>query len=176
MIHDPENSDAGSNTGDLSPDSENRRSFIARSSSALMALGLAAGYGMFGWLMGRFLYPAEARNRAWQFVRGLKQFAVGDAVSYTTPAGQEVVVTRVADAGTADDFIALSSVCPHLGCQVHWEPQNNRFFCPCHNGIFDPSGKAIAGPPGDAHQHLPRYPLQVHNDLLYIEVSTDRLV
>jgi cytochrome b6-f complex iron-sulfur subunit len=141
-----------------------------------MGLGLAAGYGMFGWLIGRFLYPTRARDGVWQFVRNLKQFAVGQAVAYTTPAGQRVVITRVADAGTADDFIALSSVCPHLGCQVHWEPQNDRFFCPCHNGVFDPSGNAVSGPPADAGQQLPRYPLQVQNGLLYIEVSTERLV
>jgi len=141
-----------------------------------MVLGLAAGYGMFGWLIGRFLYPAQTRDSAWQFVRELRRFAVGEAVSYTTPTRQKVVITRVAEAGTAEDFIALSSVCPHLGCQVHWEPQNNRFFCPCHNGVFDPSGTPVSGPPADAGQQLPRYPLQVRNGLLYIEVSTQSLV
>ena len=153
-----------------------RRSFLTRCSSALMTLGLAAGYGMFGWLIGRFLYPSRARDGAWQFVRELRQFPAGEAVSYTTPTGQTVVITRVAESGTEEDFIALSSVCPHLGCQVHWERHNDRFFCPCHNGVFDPSGNPKSGPPADANQQLPRYPLQVRNGLLYIEVSTQRLV
>jgi phenylpropionate dioxygenase-like ring-hydroxylating dioxygenase large terminal subunit len=58
---------------------------------------------------------------------------------------------------------------------VHWEAQNNRFFCPCHNGVFTPEGKATSGPPADAGQSLFRFPLKVENDLLFIEVSTDKL-
>ncbi len=71
--------------------------------------------------------------------------------------------------------MALSSTCPHLGCKVHWEAPENRFFCPCHNGAFDPSGRAIAGPPAEAGQSLGRYPLRIEGGLLYIEVPTERL-
>ena len=56
-----------------------------------------------------------------------------------------------------------------------WEPQNNRYFCPCHNGTFDPSGKATGGPPGDAGQSLPRYALHVQKGLLYIDVPAEQL-
>ena len=76
----------------------------------------------------------------------------------------------LADGDTADAFVALSSICPHLGCQVHWEPQNDRFFCPCHNGAFDASGKPTEGPPATAGQELTRFPLQVMNGLLFIQV------
>jgi len=62
-------------------------------------------------------------------------------------------------------------VCPHLGCQVHWEPQNDRFFCPCHNGVFSPDGVATAGPPAEAGQSLLEYPLKVEGNLLFIEVA-----
>jgi len=65
---------------------------------------------------------------------------------------------------------ALSSTCPHLGCQVRWEAQNDRFFCPCHNGVFDQSGVATAGPPGEAGQSLPKYELKVEDGLLHIAV------
>jgi Rieske Fe-S protein len=58
---------------------------------------------------------------------------------------------------------------------VHWQAQNNRFFCPCHNGIFTPEGKGIGGPPGDAGQSLPRYPLRIENGLLMIEVPVEKL-
>ena len=75
----------------------------------------------------------------------------------------------------AEAFAALSSVCPHLGCQVHWQPQNDRFFCPCHNGVFAPDGTGIGGPPGDAGQSLPRYPLKLENGLLFIEVDRSEI-
>jgi Rieske Fe-S protein len=41
----------------------------------------------------------------------------------------------------------LSSICPHLGCPVNWHPDETRFFCPCHGGIFDADGRQTGGPP-----------------------------
>jgi Rieske Fe-S protein len=86
-----------------------------------------------------------------------------------------VIITRQGEGGEVSDFIALSSTCPHLGCRVHWESPNQRFFCPCHNGTFDPQGRATGGPPKAAGQDLPRYPLKIERGLLYIEVPTRTL-
>jgi cytochrome b6-f complex iron-sulfur subunit len=140
-----------------------------------MALGLAGGYGMFAAFAGRFLFPSRARQTGWMYVTELARMKIGDALAYESPEGTKIAVARKESAGAATDFIALSSTCPHLGCQVNWEGQNNRFFCPCHNGVFDPSGKAIAGPPADAKQSLDRYPLKVERGLLFIEVPIDKL-
>ena len=153
-----------------------RRTFLTKSGSALMALGLTSGYGLFATLMGWFLFPTRGERRLWQYVIDLPAIPAGDSLTYISPAGRTIVITRTGERGTAEDFIAFSSVCPHLGCQVHWELQNQRFFCPCHNGAFDPQGNAIAGPPKDAGQNLARYPLLVENDLLFIEVEADALV
>ncbi len=160
----------------LRPAELERRTFLDRMASAVMAFGLAAGYGLFSAIGGRYLFPARAADTLWQFVLVLADVPPGESRTYAAPTGQRVVITRIGDAGAADDFIALSSVCPHLGCQVHWESQNDRFFCPCHNGAFDPSGVATAGPPKDAGQSLARYPLKVENGLLFIEVPSTSLV
>ena len=124
---------------------EGRRDFLGSASKAAMAAGLIGGYGGFAAIALRFLYPSGGDDR-------LRQHRNGDA----------------------DDFVALSSTCPHLGCQVRWEGQNNRFFCPCHNGIFDPSSVAIDGPPAEAGQSLSRYPLKVESGLLHIAVPPQR--
>ena len=153
-----------------------RRTWMSRMSSAVMSFGLMLGYGMFGTVIGWFLYPAKAPSRTWQFLTDLGSFAIGESVTYEAPAGQKVVVTRLKDRGEPDDFIALSSVCPHLGCQVHWESNNERFFCPCHNGAFNKSGQPISGPPKNSKKALPRYPLKIENGLLFIEVPTEALV
>ncbi|MGC8743182.1 MAG: ubiquinol-cytochrome c reductase iron-sulfur subunit [Verrucomicrobiia bacterium] len=56
-------------------------------------------------------------------------------------------------------WIALDAVCTHLGCTVKYEEQNNRIFCECHGGTYDPmSGKNIAGPPP---RPLKQYKVQV---------------
>lgn len=148
---------------------EPRRSFLTTASGLAMTAGLAAGYGTLGAMLGRFVYPTGDRNRAWQFVCTVDSLAQGEAMDFVTPGGSKIVVARQGSGHASDDFLALSSVCPHLGCRVHWEGPQDRFFCPCHNGAFDRSGKAIAGPPLAAHQSLMRFPLKVDDGLLYIE-------
>lgn len=138
-----------------------------------MAGGLVAGYGAFGGMAIRYLYPAAGPRRLWLYVTDTSRLAPGDSLVYRAPTGARIAVARQGNTGTVQDFVALSSVCPHLGCQVHWEPHNARFFCPCHNGTFDPSGKATGGPPGDANQDLARYSLRLQGNLLFIEVEEE---
>ncbi len=153
-----------------------RRGFVMVSSSAVMTVGLAAAYGTFGVHAGRFLYPAEGAAVGWQYLSAVGDLKLGKAIDYTAPTGAKIVVARQTEGDSAEDFIALSSVCPHLGCQVHWEVLNERFFCPCHNGAFDAVGKAILGPPAQANQDLKRYPLKVENGLLFIQVPLESIV
>jgi len=147
-----------------------RRGFIKNASRVAMTAGIVGGYGGFAAIAGRYLYPSRTGEVMWQFVSEVAGIDVGETIRYRGPSGETINITRMAREGDSDDFIALSSTCPHLGCQVRWEAQNDRFFCPCHNGVFDPSGVATAGPPGEAGQSLPRYELKVEGDLLKIAV------
>lgn len=156
-------------------DAADRRGFLKHASRTAMAAGLLGGYGGFALVAGRYLYPSDTDDLLWQFVAEADGIEVGAAIRYQGPSGETINIARRARNGDADDFIALSSTCPHLGCQVRWEGPNNRFFCPCHNGVFDPSGKAIGGPPGEAGQSLPRYQLRVEGGLLQIAVPPPRL-
>ena len=153
------------------PTDPTRQKFLSSVTNIAMFAGLAAAYGTLAAIMARFLYPARPSPRGWMFVSSLGRFDVGESRLFRTPSGNSVNITRQGDAAGVGDFVALSSVCPHLGCQVHWEPQNDRYFCPCHNGVFSPDGVATAGPPADAGQSLLEYPLKVERDLLFIEVA-----
>ncbi len=151
-----------------------RRAALWLSSRAAMTAGLAS-YGLFAWIGARFMLPARFGRVHRLFVTRTTDVPTGGTLLYQTPDGRTVNITRRAANGTVDDFIALSSTCPHLGCQVKWEGPNNRYFCPCHNGTFDATGKATGGPPGDAGLSLPRYVLTVQQGLLYINLPTEQL-
>jgi Rieske Fe-S protein len=47
----------------------------------------------------------------------------------------------------ASGYRALSAICQHLGCRVHWDEGGQQFRCPCHGGVYDRDGKVVSGPP-----------------------------
>lgn len=161
-------------THDATP-TASRRGFLSDLSGWLMLGGLAGGYGACAAIGSRYLFPAHRARRAWVFVARVDEIAPGASLGFKAPSGQRIAIARQGSSGALEDFVALSSTCPHLGCQVHWETQNSRFFCPCHNGAFDATGKAVAGPPHEAGQSLPRFPLRVEDGSLFIEVPTETL-
>ena len=150
--------------------SESGGGLARRTTTIAMFAGLVSAYGTLAAIMARYLYPSRPTPRTWTFVSSVREFGAGASYLFRTPAGQSINITRQGTGTGPDDFIALSSVCPHLGCQVHWEPQNDRYFCPCHNGAFAPDGSPTEGPPADAGQQLIAYPLKVERDLLFIEL------
>lgn len=156
-------------------DTTTRRSFASRAAGVAMVGGLAAGYGAFAVHSLRYVYGRPEDAGAWLFVSDVSAFESGAAIEFESPSGARAVIARRGSTGEVSDFVALSSVCPHLGCVVHWEAANNRFFCPCHNGVFDPEGKGVSGPPGKAGQSLPRFDLKIENGLLFIRMPPDRL-
>lgn len=150
-----------------------RRTFLSSASTWFMAGGIAASYGACGAMGGRYLFPARGRETHWQLVARTDQLAPGESRTYQAPTGERIAVARRGEGQSVEDFVALSSTCPHLGCQVHWEAARTRFFCPCHNGAFDQDGAPLEGPPAEAGQSLPSYPLRVEGGLLFIEVPVD---
>ena len=104
---------------------------------------LAAAYGLMAAFLGRFLYPARAPLTQWTYVCREGDLNGGQSFVFELPGGGPVSVARIGDQGRADDFIALSSVCPHLGCTVQQGTDNVPFFCPCHKAGFHATGTAL---------------------------------
>ena len=63
------------------------------------------------------------------------------------------------------EFAAMSNVCTHLGCRVRWVVEEEQFFCPCHNAIFDKNGQVVAGPPP---RPLDRYEVKEEDGQLFV--------
>jgi Rieske Fe-S protein len=168
-------SDPDPSIGESAKPTSGRRDFLKTTSTTVMAGGLIGGYGMFAAHAVKYLYPQREGEPSWQFVATLDDLPLGAALNYTAPGGAKVVIARQAEGDREDAFIALSSVCPHLGCQVHWEAVHERFFCPCHNGAFNRQGEATEGPPAKAGQQLTRFPLKVQDGLLFIDAPDNTL-
>ena len=148
------------------PADTSRRDFFA---SALMAGGLLLAYGTLAIQSMLFLLPKRLRPKTRLLFAGrTDQFEVGSVRSFLDLEGTPILIRR-----GAEGFEAFSSTCPHLGCRVHWEAADGVFFCPCHRGVFDVGGEAVAGPPADAGQRLARVNLDVDEaaGVIYIEVK-----
>jgi Rieske Fe-S protein len=133
---------------------DGRRSVLA---GLFAGVGLLLSYGLFGAYAVAYLFPPPSRRRMSRlFIGRLAEFAPGTARTFVDQRGRSLLIVRQDDRLTAFD-----TRCPHLGCQVHWEPADAQFVCPCHQGIFDRDGTAIAGPPAAAGQSLSRATLAV---------------
>ncbi len=44
-----------------------------------------------------------------------------------------------------NEVTAFNTVCPHLGCFVDYRPEEQDFFCPCHDSNFALDGKMKKG-------------------------------
>jgi menaquinol-cytochrome c reductase iron-sulfur subunit len=66
-------------------------------------------------------------------------------------------------------ILALSPICKHLGCTVTWEGSPDfpeRFYCPCHDGLYEINGKNIPGTPPLGP--LDQYITEIKDGVLYI--------
>ncbi len=68
------------------------------------------------------------------------------------PAGEASVVQLDGEAVAvyrerSGKIHAVSPVCTHAGCFVHWNAAETSWDCPCHGGRYDPDGRVLEGPP-----------------------------
>ncbi len=87
----------------------------------------------------------------------------GQSILFRYPSDADpCVLVRMRDGTLA----AFSQVCTHLSCAVVYRADEERLFCPCHNGAFACAGghggaRPVAGPP---ERPLPRIALDVRGD------------
>lgn len=44
------------------------------------------------------------------------------------------------------DISHVHDICPHMGCPLTWNPEEETYECPCHGSRFDSEGRLLAGP------------------------------
>ena len=131
------------------PEGEGR---VRLSRRQLLQAGLGAAAGMAAGVIGVSL-AGQGQRRAtlgddaplvsgdgfWTEVARVDEVAPGTALRFSTAAFDGFVVN---DAGTVR---ALSSVCTHMGCSLHFRPDWHDLRCPCHGASFDLAGRLANG-------------------------------
>jgi len=111
----------------------NRRDFINLLSKALLATSGLLG---LGGLLRFFAAPAEDPPPT--------QFDLGPAENYPLGSVTFINQSEAVLSHTPQGFLALSTVCPHLGCLVN--PDQDGYICPCHGSRYDKDGEVLRGP------------------------------
>jgi cytochrome b6-f complex iron-sulfur subunit len=65
-------------------------------------------------------------------------------------------------------FLALSLICPHLGCSVLWDDTKKQFDCPCHSSTFDRFGVVLNSP---APRPLDYFPVLLEEGKVKVDIS-----
>jgi len=61
--------------------------------------------------------------------------------------GNAVIVQKVIVANPgSEEFVALSSICTHQGCEISYNHSTGNFPCPCHGSVFSGTGSVLQGP------------------------------
>ncbi|MGD8239793.1 MAG: Rieske (2Fe-2S) protein [Armatimonadota bacterium] len=127
--------------------------------SAIALLGGAAAYVAAG-----FMYPVRKAKPPALFVCLASEVPPGSVREVADLKGRKVLLMRAPDG----PFVAIGTVCSHLGCTVFYRPKKGVFECPCHQGVFDAQGNPIAGPP---ERPLDRYPTEVRGGKVFIQFA-----
>ena len=116
-----------------------RRDLLRLSVLASGALFLGnVALAVLGWLDGR-------RRGARRPIVRASAVPQGEAFYFNYPGEDDQAVLLHLPGGR---FVAYSQKCTHLSCAVYYQPERQRLFCPCHDGVFNAeTGDPTAGPP-----------------------------
>lgn len=121
-----------------------RRAFLA------LGVGLAGacyagaiGYPIYRYLAAPVAKAAKEGQVSEVALPGAEKLESGAALMFKFGSRPAMLIHHKDGAWTA-----LEAVCTHLACTVQYEPQNDRIYCACHGGVYDPrTGANVAGPP-----------------------------
>jgi len=150
-------------TASPSPQSISRRTFFSNLSILLGGVCAAAmGIPVVGFVLSPLF---ERIAEKWIPAGKIDDFEIGKTVRvpFVDPSPLPWAGVTAKSAAwlrrvSANEFIAFSVNCTHLGCPIRWLPDAELFMCPCHGGVYYKDGSVAAGPPP---KPLVRYEVRV---------------
>lgn len=113
-------------------------------------------------LLGLLALLRRPRPTAPQLIARASEVPEGQAFYFRYPEPDDQAMLLRLPGGA---FVAYNQKCTHLSCSVYYQPERERVFCPCHEGVFNPlTGDPVAGPP---QRRLQQILVQQQGDLLY---------
>ncbi len=127
----------------------------------LVLTSFAFVVGQFSILIQNFLRRRRGEPPM-QLIARANEVNIGGAFEFNYPGQHDqCVLVRLSETS----FAAFSRQCTHLSCSVVPEPDQQRLFCPCHEGAFNiATGSPTAGPP---RRPLARITLAFKNGGIY---------
>ncbi|CAN5434733.1 hypothetical protein BH11ARM1_BH11ARM1_03390 [soil metagenome] len=102
------------------------------------------------------------RNFQEQLVASVAEIPVGGFLQFSYPRPLDLCVLIHTE---PDKFVAYSRRCTHLSCPVEVQADQNRLYCPCHNGAFSlEDGRVLQGPPP---RRLPQIIIAIRDNKIY---------
>ena len=110
--------------------------------------------GLAAWTQLRSINTGEPRP-----IVAVEDVPIGGTYLFSYPEDDDpAVLLRVDDR----HVVAFSQQCTHLGCVVYYQPDEDRWHCPCHEGNFATlTGAVISGPPA---RPLGRIDVEIRDD------------
>ena len=103
-----------------------------------------------------FHIPAEAVSQI-EPGHGAIVEAVRDKMAIETADGEadmEIARGKVGVYKSEEgELYQVDIVCPHLGCELAWNPDEKTWDCPCHGSRFDYKGNLLEGPAQEGIHH-----------------------
>jgi menaquinol-cytochrome c reductase iron-sulfur subunit len=156
-------------TDDVKPTAErefgtpaSRRVLLGYLGGALAAfMAMVAGLPIIGYLAAPL---ARKESANWLSLGNVDAFIPGEPKPVAVSVSRQDGWRRLTEARTVwvtaekdGQFTVLNGRCTHLGCAYSWRTDGQyagKFFCPCHDGVYDKDGTVLGGPPPRALDRL----------------------
>lgn len=148
--HVPEERSAAGSPGDA------RRDFLKTVGIGGVGLGLAAvaGAPAIAYVAYPLKHATVSGSGGFVPIGKSERFKPGQPVKVDLFADKRDAWNRIVQVKVGSAWVirepsgleAWSTVCPHLGCAVDYDPDAVKFKCPCHHSTFAMDGKVEGGP------------------------------